>query len=405
MERLHLLHALGAHHAVALVDVGMVDEGDQPRVLPRLAGGQAEGALRQLDDDSVFDVAGQPFVFLLPRAFAEPAGVETFCLIGISFSQQRDRPQADFPPECPECGDETAPWAFFPNANWKRELCVNCFFSKEENVFTAPNIPRPVDPCESDPRYNMPLKWQVRKADRDERRKAIQEEARRRLQEIQDESDAEVGALESEKDEDDEEPLDDAEDPWYQFERDPEEEEEEEQEQEDVGEEAPPMQWEVVVKKEEGSTPSSKRARKSPPVGRRVKLTKITPSPADRSFAIKKTPVPSKKTAAGAEEKPAPSAGNKPAPASEEEKPAPVTPEEKPAAGQEKPAAGQEKPAAGQEKQAAGQGSGSKPVPSDAQVAAGLDTLQRMLNHMATMGFTPAQIAESMAAQAAQKKT
>eukprot|EP00899_Mesostigma_viride_P018501 jgi/Mesvir1/26652/Mv20441-RA.1 len=66
-----------------------------------------------------------------------------------------------FPPECPECGDETAPWAFFPNANWKRELCVNCFFSKEENVFTAPNIPRPVDPCESDPRYNMPLKWQV----------------------------------------------------------------------------------------------------------------------------------------------------------------------------------------------------------------------------------------------------
>eukprot|EP00899_Mesostigma_viride_P027140 jgi/Mesvir1/7610/Mv16698-RA.1 len=32
----------------------------------------------------------------------------------------------------------------------------------------------------------------------------------------------------------------------------------------DVGEEAPPMQWEVVVKKEEGSTPSSKRARKSP---------------------------------------------------------------------------------------------------------------------------------------------
>eukprot|EP00899_Mesostigma_viride_P021681 jgi/Mesvir1/29514/Mv07012-RA.1 len=102
-------------------------------------------------------------------------------------SEQRDRPQADFPPECPECGDETAPWAFFPNANWKRELCVNCFFSKEENVFTAPNIPRPVDPCESDPRYNMPLKWQVRKADRDERRKAIQEEARRRLQEIQDE--------------------------------------------------------------------------------------------------------------------------------------------------------------------------------------------------------------------------
>eukprot|EP00899_Mesostigma_viride_P024039 jgi/Mesvir1/481/Mv11353-RA.1 len=153
----------------------------------------------------------------------------------------------------------------------------------------------------------------------------------------------------------------------------------------------PPMQWEVVVKKEEGSTPSSKRARKSPPVGRRVKLTKITPSPADRSFAIKKTPVPSQKTAAGAEEKPAPSAGNKPAPASEEEKPAPVTPGEKPAAGQEKPAAGQ--------------GSGSKPVPSDAQVAAGLDTLQRMLNHMATMGFTPAQIAESMAAQAAQKKT
>eukprot|EP00899_Mesostigma_viride_P027141 jgi/Mesvir1/7611/Mv16699-RA.1 len=129
-------------------------------------------------------------------------------------SEQRDRPQADFPPECPECGDETAPWAFFPNANWKRELCVNCFFSKEENVFTAPNIPRPVDPCESDPRYNMPLKWQVRKADRDERRKAIQEEARRRLQEIQDESDAEEGALESEKDEDDEEPLDDAEDPW-----------------------------------------------------------------------------------------------------------------------------------------------------------------------------------------------
>eukprot|EP00899_Mesostigma_viride_P011373 jgi/Mesvir1/20236/Mv13474-RA.1 len=65
-----------------------------------------------------------------------------------------------FPPDCPECGDETAPWAFFPNANWKRELCVNCFFSKEENLFTAPNIPRPVDPCESDPRYNMPLKWQ-----------------------------------------------------------------------------------------------------------------------------------------------------------------------------------------------------------------------------------------------------
>eukprot|EP00899_Mesostigma_viride_P020965 jgi/Mesvir1/28870/Mv17966-RA.1 len=32
----------------------------------------------------------------------------------------------------------------------------------------------------------------------------------------------------------------------------------------DVGEEAPPMQWEVVVKKEEGSTPSSKRAMKSP---------------------------------------------------------------------------------------------------------------------------------------------
>eukprot|EP00899_Mesostigma_viride_P017607 jgi/Mesvir1/25848/Mv18204-RA.1 len=159
----------------------------------------------------------------------------------------------------------------------------------------------------------------------------------------------------------------------------------------DVGEEAPPMQWEVVVKKEEGSTPSSKRAMKSPPVGRRVKLTKITPSPADRSFAIKKTPVPSQKTAAGAEEKPAPSAGKKTAPASEEEKPAPVTPVEEPAAGQEKPAAGQ--------------GSGSKPVPSNAQVAAGLDTLQRMLNHMATMGFTPAQIAESMAAQAAQKKT
>eukprot|EP00899_Mesostigma_viride_P011181 jgi/Mesvir1/20063/Mv13315-RA.1 len=143
----------------------------------------------------------------------------------------------------------------------------------------------------------------------------------------------------------------------------------------------PPMQWEVVVKKEEGSTPSSKRARKSPPVGRRVKLTKITPSPADRSFAIKKTPVPSQKPAAGAEEKPAPSAGNKPAPASEEEKPAPVTPGEKPAAGQ---------------------GSGSKPVPSDAEVASGINALQRMLNHMATMGFTHAQIAESMAAQAAQ---
>eukprot|EP00899_Mesostigma_viride_P017742 jgi/Mesvir1/2596/Mv13012-RA.1 len=58
----------------------------------------------------------------------------------------------------------------------------------------------------------------------------------------------------------------------------------------DVGEEAPPMQWEVVVKKEEGSTPSSKRARKSPPVGRRVKLTKITPSPADRSFASRRPP-------------------------------------------------------------------------------------------------------------------
>eukprot|EP00899_Mesostigma_viride_P002689 jgi/Mesvir1/12420/Mv00588-RA.1 len=157
----------------------------------------------------------------------------------------------------------------------------------------------------------------------------------------------------------------------------------------------PPMQWEVVVKKEEGSTPSSKRARKSPPVGRRVKLTKITPSPADRPFAIKKTPVPSQKTAAGAEEKPAPSAGNKPAPASEEEKPA---------AGQEKPAAGQEKPAAGQEKPAAGQASGSKPVPGDAEVASGLNALQRMLNHMATMGFTHAQIAESVAAHAAQKK-
>eukprot|EP00899_Mesostigma_viride_P000061 jgi/Mesvir1/10055/Mv12124-RA.1 len=169
-------------------------------------------------------------------------------------SEQRDRPQADFPPECPECGDETAPWAFFPNANWKRELCVNCFFSKEENVFTAPNIPRPVDPCESDPRYNMPLKWQVRKADRDERRKAIQEEARRRLQEIQDESDAEVGALESEKDEDDEEPLDDAEDPWYQFERDPEEEEEQQPQ-------------EAVVKEEE------EEEEEEEPTCRRVKTT------------------------------------------------------------------------------------------------------------------------------------
>eukprot|EP00899_Mesostigma_viride_P000058 jgi/Mesvir1/10052/Mv12121-RA.1 len=159
-----------------------------------------------------------------------------------------------FPPECPECGDETAPWAFFPNANWKRELCVNCFFSKEENVFTAPNIPRPVDPCESDPRYNMPLKWQVRKADRDERRKAIQEEARRRLQEIQDESDAEVGALESEKDEDDEEPLDDAEDPWYQFERDPEEEEEQQPQ-------------EAVVKEEE------EEEEEEEPTCRRVKTT------------------------------------------------------------------------------------------------------------------------------------
>eukprot|EP00899_Mesostigma_viride_P018502 jgi/Mesvir1/26653/Mv20442-RA.1 len=146
----------------------------------------------------------------------------------------------------------------------------------------------------------------------------------------------------------------------------------------------PPMQWEVVVKKEEGATPSSKRARKSPPVGRRVKLTKITPSPADRGFAIKKTPVPSQaKTAAGqaSGEKPAPSAGEKPAPASEGNKPAPASEEEKPAAGQ---------------------ASGGKPVPGDAEVASGLETLQRMLTHMATMGFTHAQIAETMAAH--QKK-
>eukprot|EP00899_Mesostigma_viride_P026880 jgi/Mesvir1/7377/Mv19178-RA.1 len=150
----------------------------------------------------------------------------------------------------------------------ERELCVKCFFSKEENVFTAPNIPRPVDPCESDPRYNMPLKWQVRKADRDERRKAIQEEARRRLQEIQDESDAEEGALESEKDEDDEELLDDAEDPWYQFKRDPEEEEEQEQE-----EEQQPQEAEVKEEEEEEEEEEPKFLR-----GNTCRRVKTTPS-------------------------------------------------------------------------------------------------------------------------------